>query len=89
MCCVKCVIVISVLSLSKPASACEQYPVLNYTLEVKGPSPELLVQLFVSAPRENFVVISSLSENAVYSFRVLVSNSVGVASSTSREFCEY
>ena len=35
-----------------------------------------------------FTVDSGLSENAVYSFRVLVANAVGVASTNYTTFCE-
>ena len=62
---------------------------MNYTLEVKGPSPaDVLVQSFILALTENLVGAGNLSENAVYSFRVLVSNIVGSVSSDRKIFCE-
>ena len=58
---------------------------LNYTLEVKGPSSDVLSQS-VSPGVEN--VIHNLTENTIYSFRLLVSNGVGVVSTNIRQICE-
>ena len=46
------------------------------------------MQSFVSALTKNFIISGNLSENVVYSFRVLVSNIVGVVSTDKRMFCK-
>lgn len=37
---------------------------------------------------ERFTVLGNLSENAAYSFRVLVANTVGTVSTNDRHFCK-
>ena len=54
-------------------------------LEVKGPSSDVLSQS-VSPGVEN--IIHNLTENTIYSFRVLVFNSVGVVSTNRGQVCE-
>ena len=60
---------------------------MNYTVEVKLYSSAYYFKVSVLPQVENLV--HNLSENANYSFRVLVSNSVGVVSTDNSQFCEF
>lgn len=71
---------------TQPAFFCEQYPVLNYTLEVIDHYFNIL-KLSVTPLVENF--IHNLSESDAYSFKVLAANRVGVASTNSKQLCEF
>ena len=72
----------------QPANYCKDYPVTNYTMEVRG----VLVSetsgdvQFVSA--ENSITADNLSENAVYFYRIYASNSVGTVSTNNTDICE-
>ena len=52
------------------------------------PEADLVSYDHVSKVTQSFIVDSNLSENSVYSFRVLVANTVGVASTNNTTFCE-
>ena len=54
-------------------------------MEIEGPSSDVRNQSVLPGV-EN--IIHKLTENTIYSFRVLVSNSVGVVSTNDRQFCE-
>ena len=61
----------------------------SYTLEVKEPSSEVIIQsTMLSNSKETFRIDGNMSENAIYLFRVLVANTVGVASSNHKLLCE-
>ena len=68
------------------ADYCEQYPVLNYTLEVEAPSSEILS---VSTADDLSITINNLTDDRYYSFKVVVSNSIGTVSTHDTAFCEY
>ena len=73
----------------QPATDCEQYPMLNYSLEIYTPSSELLVAARDKQwNTDNIIIDRNLSENIAYSFSLLVSNSVGVVVSNRTHFCE-
>ena len=61
---------------------------MNYTLEINGTqNDEIRVSVF--APNaENFTIGDNLSENVAYSFRIQVANTVGVVSTSDRQFCK-
>ena len=67
---------------------------LSYTLEVKGLLPEETMpseynySASEQTQRQNITVNSNISENTLYTFRVLASNSVGVVSTKEMSFCE-
>ena len=65
---------------------CEDYPVLNYTLEIEGSSSNVITHSTLSQ-HYNFQ-IGNLSEDREYSFRVLATNAVGTVSSSNISFCE-
>ena len=67
---------------------CEDYPVTNYTVVVENSfnSSETL-SLFLP-PNETYISISSLSENTVYTIRILAWNAFGSTSTDNKEICE-
>ena len=60
---------------------------LNYTLEIQSSFSEV-VKHFIE-PQHFNVIIGNLSENREYSFRIVVTNAIGNASSSDRQFCEF
>ena len=73
-----------------PADFCELYPVHNYLLEIYDLPSEVLISAQNRATfiAENIVINGNLSENAAYSFRIFVSNSVGTVASNRTHFCK-
>jgi hypothetical protein len=73
----------------QPAGYCEQYPVLNYSLEILSSSSSDSPVLIATQDQPwNIDIRGNLSENTAYSFRILVSNSVGVVASSTTHFCK-
>ena len=73
--------------LHQPADYCEQYPVLNYVLEVENTFEIVLLSLTMA---DNLsVTIDNLSEDIYYSFKVVVSNSIGNISTNRTGFCRF
>ena len=73
----------------QPAEYCEGYPILNYSLEIyASPSDSQVLIATQDKPWTIDVTRGNLSENTAYSFRILVSNSVGVVASSRIHFCE-
>ena len=68
---------------------CDQFPPLNYTLELRGPLPDMTVKSLPVVPTlgEHFTV-ENISNDSAFSFTILVSNIVGGVSTKSRAFCE-
>ena len=61
---------------------------MNYTLVVDSLfSDEILVSMSATHA-DNFNFIGNLSENDDYSFRILVTNTVGIVSTNDRHFCK-
>ena len=58
---------------------------MNYTLEVRSSSPEVVTHDI--AP-QHYNLIGNLSDDRQYSFRVVVINAVGNVSSSVKEFSE-
>ena len=69
---------------------CGQDIELNYTLEVlrESVSDVNLAQTKTTDYKEVFIVCSNLSENTIYTFRIVVSNNVGFAFSDYKQFCK-
>ena len=67
---------------------CEQYPVLNYTLVLNSPSYGEERQLVSPGLQEdNHIVVQ---QNALYSFKILVTNAAGAVSTEySNPICEF
>ena len=62
---------------------------MNYTLEVNSTQKEEILVSVLVPNAENFAISGGdLSENTVYSFRIHVTNNVGVVSTNEREFCK-
>ena len=73
----------------QPAEYCERYPILNYSLEIyASPSDSQVLIATQDKPWNIDVTRGNLSENTAYSFRILVSNSVGLVASNRTHFCE-
>ena len=73
----------------QPAEYCEEYPTLNYSLEIyASPSDSQVLIATQDRPWTIDVTRGNLSENTAYSFRILISNSVGVVGSSRTHFCE-
>ena len=75
----------------QPANYCEQYPVVNYTLEVESlesPAQPQTLQ-FPAEWTESPLTVDNLEEDVIYSFRVIAHNSVGNVSSKAIEVCEF
>ena len=60
------------------------YPVTNYTLEVNGSSLNIQSPMSV----ENSITTNDLSENVIYTFKILAFNSVVSLSTNETEICE-
>ena len=69
------------------ASFCEMYPVDGYVLEVVGPTLHQTANIMQSSSNGTLSV-NSLLDNQAYSFSVVVSNSVGNASTGNTTICE-
>ena len=74
----------------QPAEYCEWYPILNYSLETYSLSSEVVISAQDKAAlfAENIIISGNLLENAAYSFRIFVSNSVGTVASNITHFCK-
>ena len=72
----------------QPANYCEEYPVVNYTLVVNGSFNDEVVRSISTGRADNITLNGNLSENADYSFKILVANTVGVVSTIDRHFCK-
>ena len=72
----------------QPASYCEEYPVINYTLVVNGSFNDEVVRSISAVHADNITLNGNLSENAYYSFKISVANTVGIFSTTDRQFCK-
>ena len=59
---------------------------LNYTLEVKDSSSEIVKYSIVL---QDYNLIGNLSKNREYSFKVVVANAIGIVSSSDRQFSEF
>ena len=75
---------------TQPADFCEFHPVHNYLLEVYISPSQVLISAQNRATfiAENIVINGNLSENAAYSFRIFVTNSVGTVASNRTHFCK-
>ena len=72
---------------TQPADYCEQYPVLNYALEVENTFETVLLSLTMA---DNLsITIDNLFEDIYYSFKVVVSNSIGNISTNRTGFCKF
>lgn len=73
----------------QPGSYCEMYPVINYTLVVNRTwNEEIMASALASSAENNIIIfLGNLSGDSIYSFRILVANSVGVFSTSHRYFC--
>ena len=69
------------------ASYCEMYPVDGYVLEVVDPTLHRIANIKQSTSNGTLSV-NSLLDNQAYSFSVVVSNSVGNASTGNITICE-
>ena len=69
------------------ASYCEMYPVDGYVLEVVGPTLHRTANIMQSLSNGTLSV-NGLLDNQAYSFSIIVSNSVGNASTGNRTICE-
>ena len=72
----------------QPAEYCEGYPILNYTLEIYASPSDSQVLIATQNKPWTIDISGNLSENTAYSFRILVSNSVGVVASNRTHFCK-
>ena len=70
---------------TQPADYCEQYPVLNYVLEVEV---ETTFETVLVADNLS-ITIDNLCEDIYDFFKVVVSNSIGNVSTNSTEFCKF
>lgn len=69
----------------QPANYCEMYPATGYALEVEGP----ISHSDISQPPSNGALsVNNLLDNEAYSFKVVVSNSVGNVSTGYITICE-
>ena len=72
---------------TQPSDYCEQYPVLNYVLEVENTFETVLLSLTMA---DNLsITIDNLTEDIYYSFKVVVSNSIGNISTNRTGFCKF
>jgi hypothetical protein len=73
----------------QPAEYCERYPgpVLNYSLEISSSDSPVLIAT-QDQPWNIEIQGGNLSENTAYSFRILISNSVGIVASSTTHFCK-
>ena len=72
----------------QPASYCEKYPIMNYTLVVNSSLNDEVVRSMSAVHADNFMLNEILSENADYSFKISVANTVGIVSTVNRHFCK-
>ena len=62
---------------------------LNYTLEVKSSLSEIVTYSWPIVLQDfNINLISNLSEDGEYSFKVVVANALDIVSSSDRQFSE-
>ena len=73
------------LSCIQPANYCEMYPVDGYMLEVEGPTSHSSV---MQSPSTDTLTVNNLLDDQVYSFSVVVSNTVGNISTGNRNICK-
>ena len=70
------------------AISCDDYPVINYTLEITRIGVPSSRMQFTSV--ENFIKAENLSDDAVYVYRLSATNSVGTVSTNhSQEICKF
>ena len=70
------------------ADYCEEYPINNYTLTVSGSSFES--EVWVLMPAETTISLTSndLLDDALLTFKILVSNSVGDVETNETNICK-
>ena len=56
---------------------------------VNGSLNEEIMVSMPASSAENFTILSNLSENDVYCFKILVANSVGIVSTSDRQVCKF
>ena len=61
---------------------------MNYTLVVNGSFNDEVVRSISTVRADNIMLNGNLSENADYSFKISVANTVGIVSTTDRHFCK-
>jgi hypothetical protein len=69
----------------QPANYCDMYPVEGYVLEVVGPTSHSDA---IQSSSNDTLSVDDLLDNQAYSFSVVVSNSVGNASTGNTSICE-
>ena len=78
----------SIFLPTQSAISCDDYPVINYTLEITRVGVTSSRMKFTSV--ENFMKTGNLSDDAVYVYRLSASNSVGTVSTNySQEICKF
>ena len=77
-----------VISIVQPASYCEAYPVVNYTMIVMNSLIDETVESVSATHADSFTLAGNLSDNADYYFKILVANSVGIVSTNDTHFCK-
>ena len=61
---------------------------MNYTLVVNGSFNDEVVRSISTVRADNIILNGNLSENADYSFKILVANTVGIVSTIDKHFCK-
>ena len=61
---------------------------MNYTLVVNGSFNDEVVRSISTVCADNITLNGNLSENADYSFKILVANTVGIVSTINKHFCK-
>ena len=61
---------------------------MNYTLVVNDSFNDEVVRSISTVRADNITLNGNLSENADYSFKILVANTVGIVSTIDRHFCK-
>jgi hypothetical protein len=61
---------------------------MNYTLVVNSSFNDERVESTSEVQVESFTIVGNLSENANYSFRIMITNTVGIVSTNYRHFCK-
>ena len=70
----------------QPASYCENYPIMNYTLEVNSSLNREILASELGTNAEWFTLSGNLSdENTLYTIRILVANDVGTIPTSYRQ----
>ena len=77
-----------IISIVQPASYCEAYPVKNYTMIIMDSLIDETVESVSATHADSFTLSGNLSDNAGYSFEILVANSVGIVSTNDTHFCK-